>query len=124
MSAVETCVNGKEALKLLRDKDKNFDLVLSDVYMPGKLRAAPSISAMPGRGLLAGELVVEMVACMLQTWMASDYWSRSGWRWISQLSVGLLSLQVGGFWLSRCCPVWRLHNILEMYCLIPVLLLQ
>ncbi|CAK0740146.1 hypothetical protein CVIRNUC_001228 [Coccomyxa viridis] len=31
---VETCVNGKEALKLLRDKDKNFDLVLSDVYMP------------------------------------------------------------------------------------------
>ena len=35
---VETCVNGKEALKLLRDKDKNFDLVLSDVYMPGAMR--------------------------------------------------------------------------------------
>ena len=35
---VETCVNGKEALKLLRDKDKNFDLVLSDVYMPGANR--------------------------------------------------------------------------------------
>ena len=33
--AVETCVNGKEALKLLRDKGKSFDLVLSDVYMPG-----------------------------------------------------------------------------------------
>ena len=42
MSAVETCVNGKEALKLLRDKDKNFDLVLSDVYMPGEMQAAPS----------------------------------------------------------------------------------
>ena len=91
MSAVETCVNGKEALKLLRDKDKNFDLVLSDVYMPGEMRAAVSISAMPGRGLLAGELVVEMVACMLQTWMASDYWSKLGWRWISRSSVGLLS---------------------------------
>ena len=31
-------MNGKEALKLLRDKDKNFDLVLSDVYMPGAKR--------------------------------------------------------------------------------------
>lgn len=40
---VETCVNGKEALKLLRDKDKSFDLVLSDVYMPGAMQTpAPS----------------------------------------------------------------------------------
>lgn len=60
---------------------------------------------LPGRGLLAGELVVEMVACMLQTWMASDSWSKLGWRWISRSSVGLLSLLLGSFWLLQCCSV-------------------
>jgi CheY-like chemotaxis protein len=33
--AVTTCANGKQALDLLRDKTSHFDLVLSDVYMPG-----------------------------------------------------------------------------------------
>jgi hypothetical protein len=35
--AVTTCQNGKAALEKLRDKTHHFDLVLSDVYMPGKL---------------------------------------------------------------------------------------
>lgn len=34
--AVTTCVNGATALGMLRDKSQHFDLVLSDVYMPGE----------------------------------------------------------------------------------------
>ena len=37
MSTVTTCPNGKAALDKLRDKSVHFDLVLSDVYMPGAL---------------------------------------------------------------------------------------
>jgi CheY-like chemotaxis protein len=33
--AVCTCVNAASALEQLRDKTHNYDLVLSDVYMPG-----------------------------------------------------------------------------------------
>ena len=33
--AVTTCPNGKAALEKLRDRSVHFDLVLSDVYMPG-----------------------------------------------------------------------------------------
>ena len=33
--AVTTCPNGVTALEMLRDKSQHFDLVLSDVYMPG-----------------------------------------------------------------------------------------
>ena len=36
MPAVTTCPNGVTALEKLRDKSQRFDLVLSDVYMPGK----------------------------------------------------------------------------------------
>ena len=36
MPAVTTCPNGVTALEKLRDKSQHFDLVLSDVYMPGK----------------------------------------------------------------------------------------
>ena len=61
---VETCVNGKEALKLLRDKDKNFDLVLSDVYMPGTKHIPPTVSLSVSRGLLAHELIVEIISVM------------------------------------------------------------
>jgi hypothetical protein len=35
-SAVSTCQAATSALDQLRDKSHNFDLVLSDVYMPGK----------------------------------------------------------------------------------------
>jgi hypothetical protein len=38
--AVTTCSSGQQALKLLREKESEFDLVLSDVYMPGVGRAA------------------------------------------------------------------------------------
>ena len=34
-AAVTTCPNGVTALEMLRDKSQHFDLVLSDVYMPG-----------------------------------------------------------------------------------------
>ena len=33
--AVTTCPNGVTALERLRDKNQHYDLVLSDVYMPG-----------------------------------------------------------------------------------------
>lgn len=36
MHAVTTCPNGVTALEMLRDKNQHFDLVLSDVYMPGE----------------------------------------------------------------------------------------
>lgn len=35
------CTNGKDALGKLRDPAMNFDLVLSDVYMPGRSRCLP-----------------------------------------------------------------------------------
>ena len=35
MFAVTTCPNGVTALERLRDKNQHYDLVLSDVYMPG-----------------------------------------------------------------------------------------
>lgn len=35
-TAVSTCQAATSALDQLRDKSHNFDLVLSDVYMPGK----------------------------------------------------------------------------------------
>lgn len=42
---VLTCNNAASALELLREKRNGFDLVLSDVYMPGvqptRARAAP-----------------------------------------------------------------------------------
>lgn len=34
---VQTCNNAASALELLREKRHGFDLVLSDVYMPGVL---------------------------------------------------------------------------------------
>jgi CheY-like chemotaxis protein len=34
--AVRTAENGKDALAKLREKDSQIDLVLSDVYMPGR----------------------------------------------------------------------------------------
>lgn len=34
-TAVSTCTNGKDALLMLRDPAICYDLVLSDVYMPG-----------------------------------------------------------------------------------------
>jgi CheY-like chemotaxis protein len=37
---VTTSVNGLNALSLLRSQPNHFDLVLSDVVMPGELRAA------------------------------------------------------------------------------------
>ena len=37
--AVTTCPNGVTALERLRDKSQHFDLVLSDVYMPGESTA-------------------------------------------------------------------------------------
>ena len=39
MLAVTTCPNGVTALERLRDKSQHFDLVLSDVYMPGESNA-------------------------------------------------------------------------------------
>ncbi len=38
--AVTTCPNGVTALEMLRDKSQHFDLVLSDVYMPGTRASA------------------------------------------------------------------------------------
>lgn len=40
--AVTTCPNGVTALERLRDKNQHYDLVLSDVYMPG-IDAAGSV---------------------------------------------------------------------------------
>lgn len=82
--AVETCVNGKEALKLLRDKGKSFDLVLSDVYMPGAFPSCTDSCRVWGRGLLAHPLVVESAMWSLQIWTASGCWNKWGWRWIFQ----------------------------------------
>lgn len=36
--AVTTCANGNTALRLLRENPLDYDLVLSDVYMPGMSR--------------------------------------------------------------------------------------
>ena len=61
---VETCVNGKEALKLLRDKDKNFDLVLSDVYMPGAKRILQAVFMPVSRGLLLTSWLLRLLSMM------------------------------------------------------------
>ena len=81
---METCVNGKEALKLLRDKGKSFDLVLSDVYMPGAFPSCIKSCPVWGCGLLAHRLVVESAVWPLQIWTASGCWNKLDWRWIFQ----------------------------------------
>lgn len=40
-AAVCTCATAAKALEQLRDKTHNFDLVLSDVYMPGECWPGP-----------------------------------------------------------------------------------
>jgi CheY-like chemotaxis protein len=40
---VHTCTNAASALQLLREKRHGFDLVLSDVYMPGAPCARPRV---------------------------------------------------------------------------------
>lgn len=45
-----TCATAATALEQLREKSHNFDLVLSDVYMPGALRStAAQLLALPGQ---------------------------------------------------------------------------
>ena len=78
MSAVETCVNGKEALKLLRDKDKNFDLVLSDVYMPGEMQTTPSNFCRVVASLLASWLLRWWRACCRHGWLQTPGASWAG----------------------------------------------
>jgi len=40
--AVTTSINGMSALEELRQHPNHYDLVLSDVYMPGGSRSSPS----------------------------------------------------------------------------------
>ena len=90
---VETCVNGKEALKLLRDKDKNFDLVLSDVYMPGAHRnPAQCFRAWESWPPCSRPVCLYHSLWWMQTWTGSDYWNKWGWRWICQSSVSHIDL--------------------------------
>ena len=39
LSAVTCCTNGRAALAKLREHPQGYDVVLSDVYMPGQLQA-------------------------------------------------------------------------------------
>ena len=65
--AVTTCPNAMTALDRLRDRRQHFDLVLSDVYMPGK--PGPCIAhpqAVPGGLAGAGHVhPLQHVSCQL-----------------------------------------------------------
>ena len=73
----------------------------------------PMVSVLGSRGLLPHEVVVDISSpWWMQTWTASDCWSKWGWRWIFQSSVRHIGshyanaeLQHAVIWLT--CPVWR-----------------
>ena len=73
--AVTTCPNGVTALERLRDKNQHYDLVLSDVYMPGTdavLSPRPPTFAHPC-------LLLRSLTVSLQMLMVSSFSNRLAW---------------------------------------------
>ncbi len=80
---VTTCPNGLAALDKLRDRSDHFDLVLSDVYMPGAypaLARAAYLEALCRRSGLHARHVANASRAP-QTWTASSSWSTLVWSW-------------------------------------------
>ena len=73
--AVTTCPNGVTALERLRDKSQHYDLVLSDVYMPGRgsLWPLPDRLCSHSSGVTTSTYVL-----FLQMWMALSCLSKLG----------------------------------------------
>lgn len=82
-NAVTTCSNANSALAILRDRMGEFDMVLSDVYMPGRQAAFTArslLSCLPcvwAVTLAAGPLVCEATGSIFQ----GRVWARSGSCW-------------------------------------------
>ena len=73
---------------MLRDKSQHFDLVLSDVYMPGMCTTAPWLLARQNSGdpQILGISLADGCGIM-QMSMGSSFLKKLAWNWIFLLSV-------------------------------------
>jgi CheY-like chemotaxis protein len=86
-AAVTTCPNGLSALEKLRERSQHYDLVLSDVYMPGVMCGSPLCSFCPRSAVCQIRLTwlpqllasVSLLPFLVQIWTGSSCWSKSDW---------------------------------------------